>query len=51
MGVRVVWGEVALARQIRAAGSRWNRQQQVWNMLYAQVVALELVDRIVAPAL
>jgi hypothetical protein len=51
VGVRVAWGEAALARQIKAAGGQWNRQQQLWNIRYDQVVALGLVDRIVAPAL
>ena len=32
-------------------GGQWNRQQQVWEIRYDQVVALGLVDRIVAPAL
>ena len=39
VGVRVIWGEAALARQ------------QIWEVRYDQVVALGLVDRIVAPAL
>ncbi|MDQ2996179.1 MAG: hypothetical protein M3R61_03870 [Chloroflexota bacterium] len=51
VGVRVAWGEAALARQVKAAGGLWNRQQQVWNVRYDQVVALGLVDRIVVPAL
>jgi hypothetical protein len=51
VGIRVVWGEAALARQIKAAGGQWNRQQQVWEVRYEQVVALGLVDRIVTPAL
>ena len=51
VGVRVVWGEAALARQIKAAGGQWNRQQQVWEVRYDQVVALGLIDRIVVPAL
>ena len=51
VGLRVVWGEAALARQVKAAGGRWNRQRQIWEMRYDQVVALGLVDRIVLPAL
>jgi hypothetical protein len=33
------------------AGGQSNRQQQAWDVWYAQVVALGLVDRIVVPAL
>ena len=51
VGVRVAWGEAALARQIKAAGGQWNRRQKVWDVRYDQVVALGLVDRIVAPTL
>ena len=51
VGVRVAWGEAALARQIKAAGGQWNRRQQVWEVRYDQIVALGLVDRIVVPAL
>src|SRR5262245_7086780 len=28
VGVRVAWGEAALARQAKAGGGQWNRQQQ-----------------------
>jgi hypothetical protein len=47
VGVRVVWGEAALAHKIKAAGGQWNRQRRVWELRYEQVVALELVDRLV----
>ena len=47
VGVRVAWGEAALARRIKAAGGTWNRQRQVWELRYDQVVALGLVDRLV----
>ena len=51
VGVRVAWGEAAIARQVKAAGGTWNRQQQVWEVRYDQVVALGLIDRIVLPTL
>jgi hypothetical protein len=51
VGVRVAWGEATLARQIKAAGGDWNWHQKVWEVRYDQVVALGLVDRIVAPML
>jgi hypothetical protein len=51
VGVRVAWGEATLARQIKAAGGQWNRHQKAWEVRYDQVVALGLVNRIVAPML
>jgi hypothetical protein len=51
VGIRVAWGEAALARQVKAAGGKWNRQQQVWEVRYDQVVALGLIDRIALPTL
>jgi len=47
VGVRVAWGEAAIARHVKAAGGKWNRQQQLWEVRYDQVVALGLIDRIV----
>jgi hypothetical protein len=51
VGVRVAWGEAALARQLKAAGGQWNRQRKVWEARYDQVAALGLVDRIVTTTL
>jgi hypothetical protein len=51
VGVRVAWGEAALARQVKAAGGQWDRRQQVWNLRYDQIVALGLLERIVLPTL
>ena len=48
MWVRVAGGEVELRRQVKAAGGKWRPQQQVWELRYAQVVALGLTGRIVA---
>jgi hypothetical protein len=48
MPLRVEYGEVKLGRQIRAAGGYWNRKEQVWKLAYDKVVALGLVDRIIA---
>ncbi len=47
VGVRVVWGEVELARQVRQAGGRWNHRQKVWELRYDQVVQLGLLERMV----
>jgi hypothetical protein len=51
VGVRVAWGEAGIARQVKAGGGTWNRQQQVWEVRYDHVVALGLIDRIVLPTL
>jgi hypothetical protein len=48
VAVRVAWGEADLARAIKAAGGRWNRTQKVWELRYDQVIALHLIDRVVA---
>jgi hypothetical protein len=47
VAIRVAWGEADIGRAIKAAGGRWNRVRQVWELRYAQVVRLKLVDRIV----
>ena len=49
VGVRVVWGEIELARQIRQAGGRWNGGQKVWELRYDAVVRLGLAERLVFP--
>jgi len=48
MCVRVAGGEVELRRQVKAAGGKWRPQPQVWELRYAQIVALGLTGRIVA---
>jgi hypothetical protein len=40
MCIRVAGGEVDLRRQVKAAGGKWRPHQQVWELQYAQVVAL-----------
>lgn len=47
MQIRVAGGEMDLRRQVKAAGGKWRPQQQVWELPYAQVVALGLTGRIV----
>jgi hypothetical protein len=47
VGVRVAWGEAALARRIKAAGGRWNRQRQAWELTYERAVELGVLDRLV----
>lgn len=45
--VRVIWGEVQLARAIRKAPGSWNRQKNLWRLRYDAAIALGLEDRIV----
>ncbi|MFN8458867.1 MAG: hypothetical protein U0401_30160 [Anaerolineae bacterium] len=45
--VRVAWGEAELARQVKAAGGRWNRTRTVWELPYGALLALQLLDRVV----
>lgn len=45
--LRVEYGEVNVGKEIKAAGGIWNRDKRVWELVYHQVVALGLTDRIV----
>lgn len=47
--VKVAWGEVEVARQVKQAGGKWNAQQKVWELAYSQVQALGLEARISGP--
>ena len=46
VGVRVGANEVALQRQVKQAGGRWNPAARVWETPYSGAVALRLKDRI-----
>ena len=46
MQIRVRYGEVNLGKQVRAVGGKWNRQKQVWELPYQNVLKLGLTDRI-----
>jgi hypothetical protein len=46
VGVRVGAKEVALQRQVKQAGGRWNPAERVWEMSYSRAMALGLNDRI-----
>lgn len=41
VGLRVAWGEVAVAGRIKAAGGTWNRRRWVWGLAYGQAAALD----------
>ncbi|HMV82493.1 MAG TPA: hypothetical protein PLD20_19680 [Blastocatellia bacterium] len=49
VGLRVGINEVAVQRQIKQAGGKWNRQLQVWEILSDRAIALGLTDRIQNP--
>ena len=48
--IRVARSEVEVRRRVKSAGGKWNPQRGVWELRYAQVAALGLVERIVADA-
>jgi len=47
MSIRVSYGEISIAKLIKAAGGCWNRQQKVWELAYKTILELGLQDRIV----
>jgi hypothetical protein len=48
--VRVAWPEAELRAAVKAAGGRWNPEQRLWQLRYADVVRLGLQLRVVAEA-
>jgi hypothetical protein len=47
MHLRIKYGEVALGKQVKAAGGKWNREKHVWELPYDEVLKLGLSERIV----
>jgi hypothetical protein len=47
MHLRIKYGEVALGKQVKAAGGKWNREKQAWELPYQEVLKLGLSERIV----
>lgn len=47
--LRVVWGEAAVARRIKAAGGQWQRRYKLWALPYGQAEHLDLLDRLTDP--
>ncbi len=47
VGLRVALHEVDVQRVIKKAGGKWDRQNQVWEIMSDQAIALGLTDRIV----
>jgi hypothetical protein len=51
MAIHLGWGEIDLQRRVRAAGGKWDGLACVWLLMYSQILAMNLQDRIVtAPA-
>lgn len=48
INIRVKYGEVHIGKLVRAAGGKWNKQKNVWELAYKEVIALGLEDRIIA---
>jgi hypothetical protein len=43
---RIAPAELRLRQQVKHAGGRWDPQRQVWEIRYAQAVALEAVEKL-----
>ena len=46
-GVKVEWGELELARRVKAAGGEWDGERKVWLLDKETVAALGLEERVV----
>ena len=40
--LQIVWGELELARKVKAAGGTWNRDKRLWELPYDKVIDLGL---------
>jgi len=47
MHLRIKYDEVALRNLVKAAGGKWNRDKQAWELPYQEVLRLGLAARIV----
>jgi len=47
MHLRIKYGEIALGKQVRAAGGKWNREKQAWELPYQETLKLGLAERII----
>ena len=45
--IRIALSEVTLRQQVKQSGGRWDPRRQVWEVRYAQAVAVGLVERII----
>ena len=49
--LQVAWGERAIAQQIKAAGGQWHRGYKLWAIRCDHAQPLDLLERMVEPAL
>ena len=49
LAIRVDYWETELRERIKAAGGIWRPRQKLWELRYADVVALGLESRVVVP--
>jgi len=47
MYIRVAYGEIGIARKIKAVGGTWNREKKLWELPYKYVGNLKFIDRII----
>ncbi len=47
VSVRIAWGELHLARIVKAAGAEWDPQSKAWRMPKRLAGILRLADRVV----
>ena len=45
--VRVAYEETEVRKRVKAAGGKWNQRKGLWELGYANVIELGLMDRIV----
>ena len=45
--IRIALSEVTLRQQVKQSGGRWDPRRQVWEVRYAQAVALGVAERII----
>ena len=45
--IRINYGERDLGARVKAAGGKWNKSRQVWELAYQKVSELGLLDRMV----
>jgi hypothetical protein len=49
VAVRIDFVELDLRQRVKQAGGKWNPDRRVWELPYAQVIALKLETRIAEP--
>jgi len=47
MNIRIAYEEVEIRKQVKAAGGKWDPNNQVWQLCYKKVIELGMQDRLV----